>query len=84
MSDTSLGIVNIVVVVLLVISMFFPYQRFDIAIEYSTIIRIIMAVVVLGMGVRLLVHTGYFATFTLVIISLSSGATLSRITASLI
>jgi len=53
MSNTTLGIVNTVVVVSLVISMFFPYQRFGIATEYSTFIRIIMLVVALGVGVRL-------------------------------
>ena len=57
MSRRTFLTIHMVVLALLVISVFFPYQRFNIAIEYSTIIRIIMAVVVLGMGVRLLVHT---------------------------
>jgi hypothetical protein len=56
MSQSTFRIINIVVVVLLVISMFFPYQRFNIAIEHSTIIKIIIGAVAIAVGVRLLIH----------------------------
>jgi hypothetical protein len=41
---------------ILFVSVFFPYQGFNIAIEYPAIVQIILALVLLGMSVRLLVH----------------------------
>jgi len=43
-------IIHMVVLALLVISLVFPYQRFNIAIKYSTIIRIIMGAVLIAMA----------------------------------
>jgi len=51
MSENTFRIINMAVVVILVISLFFPYARFNIAIKYPKIIRIIMGVVVIGMSV---------------------------------
>ena len=51
MSQSTFRIIFIVVMVIAVISVFFPYQRFNIAIKYSKIIRIIMGAVVIGMSV---------------------------------
>ena len=51
MSQSTFRIIFIVVMVIAVISVFFPYQRFNIAINYSKIIRIIMGAVVIGMSV---------------------------------
>lgn len=51
MSQSTFKIIYIALLVILVISVFFPYQRFNIAIKYSTIIRITMGAVVIGMSV---------------------------------
>ena len=51
MPQSTFRIINMAVVVILIISLFFPYDRFNIAIKYSKIIRIIMGVVVIGMSV---------------------------------
>jgi len=51
MSSNTFDIINMVLLVILVISIFFPYQRFNIAIKYSTIIRITMGAVVIAMAV---------------------------------
>ena len=56
MSRRTFLTIHMVVLALLVISVFFPYQRFNIAIEYSTVIRIIMGAVVIGMGIRLALY----------------------------
>jgi len=56
MSRSTFLIIYTAVLVILVISAFFPYQRFNIAIEYSTIIRIIIGVAVIGMGIRLALY----------------------------
>lgn len=53
MSLRTFLIIYMAVLALLIISIFFPYQRFNIAIKYSTIIRIILGAVAIGMGVRL-------------------------------
>jgi len=42
------------VMIIFVISLFFPYQRFNIAIEYSTIIVRITGIVAIGMSVAYL------------------------------
>jgi len=56
MSQSTFRIINLLIVVIFVISVFFPYQRFNIAIEYSTIIKIIIGAVAIAVGVRLLLH----------------------------
>ena len=56
MSYRTLRIIFVCVVMILMVSFFFPYERFNIAIKYTTIIRIVIAFVALGMGVRLLIH----------------------------
>jgi len=50
MSRRTFKIIYILVLVILLISVFFPYQRFNIAIEYSKIIRITIGAVVIGMA----------------------------------
>lgn len=56
MSDRAVRIIIVCVAILLIISLVFPYERFNIAIKYSTIIRIIMGAVAIGMGVRLALY----------------------------
>ena len=56
MSRSTFLIITTAMLVILAISLSFPYQRFNIPIEHSTIIRIILGAVVLGMGVRLLLY----------------------------
>lgn len=56
MDRRTFEIIYILVVFIVVISSFF-YQRFNIADEYIKIIKIIAAIVVVGMGVRLLLYT---------------------------
>ena len=56
MSRSTFLIIYTAVLVILVISAFFPYQRFNIAIKYSTIITIILGVVAIGMGIRLALY----------------------------
>jgi len=51
MSRSTFLIINTAVLVIFLISVFFPYQRFNIAIKYSKIIRITMGAVVIGMSV---------------------------------
>jgi len=51
MSRSTFQIINIAVIVIFFISVFFPYQRFNIAIKYSKIIRITIGAVIIGMGV---------------------------------
>jgi hypothetical protein len=46
-----------VVIGVTLVAEFFPYQRFSIAVEYSTIIKIVMACVVIGMSIRLALYT---------------------------
>jgi hypothetical protein len=55
MSRSTFLIITTAMLVILAISLSFPYQRFNIAIEHATIIRVAIGVVVLGMGV-----TGFF------------------------
>ena len=55
MSHSTFFIIFIAMLVMMIISIFFPYQRFNIDIKYSTIIRIIMGAVVIGMSTA-----GYF------------------------
>ena len=55
MSDRTIRIIGVGVAIMLVISILFPYERFNIDIKYSTIIRIIVGAVTIGVGVRLLV-----------------------------
>lgn len=49
MSYKTWYIIFAALLVMMVISIWFPYQRFNIPIEHSTIIRIILGVAVLGM-----------------------------------
>ena len=56
MSLRTFVIIYVAVVFILVISIFFPYERFNIAIKYSTIITIILGVVAIGMGIRLALY----------------------------
>jgi hypothetical protein len=51
MSQSTFNIIFIVVMVILIIFVFFPYQRFNIAIKYATIIKIIIGAVAIGMSV---------------------------------
>ena len=53
MSDRAVRIIIVCVAILLIISFVFPYERFNIAIKYSTTIKIIMGAVAIGVGVRL-------------------------------
>jgi hypothetical protein len=52
-SDRAVRIIIVCVAILLIISLIFPYERFNIAIKYSTIIKIIMGAVAIGVGIRL-------------------------------
>ena len=56
MSYRTLRIIFVCVALILMVSFFFPYERFNIAIKYTTIIRIVIAFVALGVGIRLLVY----------------------------
>ena len=56
MSYRTLRIIFVCVALILMVSFFFPYERFNIAIKYATIIRIVIAFVALGVGIRLLVY----------------------------
>ncbi|MCK4354114.1 MAG: hypothetical protein KAW83_02560 [Dehalococcoidia bacterium] len=51
MSENTFRIIIIVVAAITVISMFFPYQRFNIADKYVRIVRIIVGAVLLGLSV---------------------------------
>jgi len=53
MSRKTFLIIYMPVFVIFVISLIFPYQWFNIPIEYSTIIRIVMGAVMSGVAVRL-------------------------------
>jgi len=52
-SVKTIRIVIVCLAIMLVISILFPYERFNIDIKYSTIIRIIVGAVAIGVGVRL-------------------------------
>jgi hypothetical protein len=51
MSQSTFDTINMALLGILVVSIFFPYQRFNIATKYATTIRIIMGVVVIAMAV---------------------------------
>ena len=51
MSENTFRIIIMVVVAITVISLFFPYQRFNIADKYVRIVRIIVGAVLLGLSV---------------------------------
>lgn len=51
MSENTFRIIIIVAAAITVISMFFPYQRFNIADKYVRIVRIIVGAVLLGLSV---------------------------------
>jgi hypothetical protein len=55
MSYRTLRIIFVCALLVTMISFFFPYERFNIAIKWATIIRIVIASVALGVGIRLLV-----------------------------
>jgi len=52
-SVKTIRIVIVCLAIMLVISILFPYERFNVDIKYSTIIRIIVGAVAIGVGVRL-------------------------------
>jgi len=52
-SVKTIRIVIVCLAIMLVISILFPYERFNIDIKYSTIIRIIVGAVAIGTGIRL-------------------------------
>lgn len=54
MSHRTVFVIYTMVMIIFVISLFFPYQRFNIAIEYSTIIVRITGIVAIGMSVAYL------------------------------
>lgn len=56
MLSRTYRITVVLAAVLLVISLVFPYDRFSIAIEHSTIIRIGIGAVAIGVGVRGLLY----------------------------
>ncbi len=56
MSYRTLRIIFVCALIVAMISFFFPYERFNIAIKWETIIRIVIAFVALGVGIRLLVY----------------------------
>jgi len=51
MSENTFRIIIMVVAAITVISLFFPYQRFNIADKYARIFRIIVGAVMLGLAV---------------------------------
>ena len=51
MSFKTFSIIFILVMVMLIISVVFPYQRFNVADKYVKIIKIIVAIVVIGLAV---------------------------------
>jgi uncharacterized membrane protein YczE len=51
MSENTFHIISIAVMVIVAISLFFPYQRFNIADKYVRIIRIILGAVLIGIAV---------------------------------
>ena len=55
MSYRTLIIIFVCAVIVAMISFFFPYERLNIAIKWATIVRIIIACVALGVGIRLLI-----------------------------
>lgn len=57
MSYKTFSIIFILVMVILIISVVFPYQRFNIADKYVKIIKIIVAIVVIGVTVRYLLYS---------------------------
>lgn len=57
MPRSNFLIITLVMLIILLISMFVPYQRFNIDIKYATIIKLIIGAVVLGMGIRLLLYS---------------------------
>jgi hypothetical protein len=52
-SNKAIRNILVCVALLLLISFIFPYDRFNIPILHSTIIRIVMGAVAIGVGVRL-------------------------------
>ena len=57
MSYRTYRIIAVLVAVLLIISVLFPYDRFNIAIEHSTVIRTGIGAVAIGVGVRGLLYS---------------------------
>ena len=57
MSFKTFSIISISVMVILIISIVFPYQRFNIADKYVKIIKIIVAIVVIGVTIRYLLYS---------------------------
>ncbi|GEM_PF-6919865 len=57
MSFKTFSIILLVVSFIFIISVLFPYQRFNIADKYAKIIKMIVAIVLLGMAVRLLLYS---------------------------
>ena len=55
MSYKTLRIIFVCALLVTMISFFFAYERFNIAIKWATIIRIVIAFVTLGVAIRLLV-----------------------------
>jgi hypothetical protein len=53
----TFSIIFISVMVILIISVVFPYQRFNIADKYVKIIKIIVAIVVIGVAIRYLLYS---------------------------
>lgn len=51
MSENTFQIIFMVLAAITLISMFFPYQRFNIADKYAGIFRIIVGAVMLGLAV---------------------------------
>ena len=56
MSYRTYRIIGVLAAVLLIASIIFPYDRFSIAIEHSTIIRTAIGAVAIGVGVRGLLY----------------------------
>lgn len=57
MSFKTFSIIFISVMVILIISVVFPYQRFNIADKYVKFIKVIVAIVVIGVTVRYLLYS---------------------------
>jgi len=51
MSENTFQIIFMVIAAITLISIFFPYQRFNISDKYARIFRIIVAAVMLGLAV---------------------------------
>ena len=56
MSDRTIRIIVVCLAIMLMISLIFPYERFNIAIKYATIIKISIGAVAIGTGIRLLLY----------------------------